>query len=384
MALLFGVVVGPTAVAYARRNDAPYSDVVDYDDEISALTRHVLEYERHVRGRKSADGDESENPDSDVADADRDGVLVESTSDVLSRVLRAEVVEDAARGLAVRVLSSPEVLEAARERVRVLLTDLVEDPDTLDQLVALARRVLRDDAVLRAAVDLCVALTEDADVERALSKLATRLLAEDERVAAATQSLLTESVHRTLNDPDVLDHSMEFAADVVGDDVVQRTSGEALWNTISYSFRPGLASVLAGTGTCLVLASLWLLGSSTTRATGAGAAAASSDRAVGAALASIGRDGAGNVLAGPSGMLWTTVLAAPFRWGRAIAAATTRSAVGAVSACARAWGRGRNLAWTTTTRWGAGVVAAVLSRARGWFRRTSGGGGTDDAAATVT
>jgi len=40
----------------------------------------------------------------------------------------------------------------------------------------------------------------------------------------------------------VLDHSMAFAADVVGDDAVQRTSGEALWNTISYSVRPAFYS----------------------------------------------------------------------------------------------------------------------------------------------
>ena len=43
-------------------------------------------------------------------------------------------------------------------------------------------------------------------------------------------------------DPEILDHSMEFASDVVGDDVVQRTSGEALWNTISYSVRPAMAT----------------------------------------------------------------------------------------------------------------------------------------------
>ena len=61
------------------------------------------------------------------------------------------------------------------------------------------------------------------------------------KVMEATQTLLTNSAHKTLNDPEILDHSMEFAADVVGDDVVQRTSGEALWNTISYSIRPGFS-----------------------------------------------------------------------------------------------------------------------------------------------
>lgn len=57
----------------------------------------------------------------------------------------------------------------------------------------------------------------------------------------ATQSLLTESAHNTLNDPDILDHSMEFATDVVGDDVVQRTAGEALRNTLSYAVQPGIS-----------------------------------------------------------------------------------------------------------------------------------------------
>jgi hypothetical protein len=54
--------------------------------------------------------------------------------------------------------------------------------------------------------------------------------------------LLAESAHRTLNDPDILDHSMEFATDVVGDDGVQRTSGEALRHTVSYALRPSLSA----------------------------------------------------------------------------------------------------------------------------------------------
>jgi hypothetical protein len=34
---------------------------------------------------------------------------------------------------------------------------------------------------------------------------------------------------------------MEFATDVVGDDVVQQTAGEALYNTLSYAVRPTLS-----------------------------------------------------------------------------------------------------------------------------------------------
>lgn len=62
------------------------------------------------------------------------------------------------------------------------------------------------------------------------------------QVRLATQTLLTESAHQALNDPEILDHSMEFATDVVGDDVVQRTSGEALRNTVSYAVRPSVSA----------------------------------------------------------------------------------------------------------------------------------------------
>ena len=60
------------------------------------------------------------------------------------------------------------------------------------------------------------------------------------QVLDATKTLLSESAHNALNDPEVLDHSMEFATDVVGDDVVQRTAGEALRNTLTYAVKPGM------------------------------------------------------------------------------------------------------------------------------------------------
>ena len=74
-----------------------------------------------------------------------------------------------------------------------------------------------------------------------------KILGEEQEVLDATQQLLTISAHRTLNDPNVLDHSMEFATEVVGDDVVQRTGGEALRNTVGYAVQPS-----GGAGKCCV------------------------------------------------------------------------------------------------------------------------------------
>lgn len=58
----------------------------------------------------------------------------------------------------------------------------------------------------------------------------------------AAKELLTESAHKALNDPEILDHSMEFATDVVGDNILQKTSGEALRNTVTYAVRPSLSA----------------------------------------------------------------------------------------------------------------------------------------------
>lgn len=62
------------------------------------------------------------------------------------------------------------------------------------------------------------------------------------KVLDASRAHLTESDHKALNDSEILDHSMEFTTDVVGDDVVQRTSGEALRNTVTYAVRPSFSA----------------------------------------------------------------------------------------------------------------------------------------------
>jgi len=74
-------------------------------------------------------------------------------------------------------------------------------------------------------------------------------------VTEAVQKLLTKSVHNTLNDSRVLEHSMEFPTDLVGDDIIQRTLGEALRNTFTYAVQPGL--VLWGVVTAIVVFSFY-------------------------------------------------------------------------------------------------------------------------------
>ena len=63
---------------------------------------------------------------------------------------------------------------------------------------------------------------------------------------------------------------MEFAADIVGNDIVQRTSGEALMNTMGYAMQLVLVTVLKVLGVSLLLFSFLDLGNDSTSAWDAG------------------------------------------------------------------------------------------------------------------
>jgi hypothetical protein len=132
----------------------------------------------------------------------------------------------------------------------------VEDPETVKQVVKLLQIAIQDPAILKAAQKLVLDLVEEPDVKQALIDMIQKL-GNDSQVQVATQTLLTESAHNALNDPEITDHSMEFATDVLGDDIVQRTAGEALRNTVGHAVRPASTIFLTATGWVL-FCSAWL------------------------------------------------------------------------------------------------------------------------------
>ena len=123
-------------------------------------------------------------------------------------------------------------------------------------MVTLLNTVLQNDKTYAAVKDLVLQLVNDEEVYKELTKLVVKL-GEEQEVLDATQQLLTESSHRTMNDPNVLDHSMEFATEVMGDDVLQRTGGTALWNTVGYAVQPSNQAVLMGIGSTIVAGVLY-------------------------------------------------------------------------------------------------------------------------------
>ncbi|KAL3901081.1 MAG: hypothetical protein SGARI_006127, partial [Bacillariaceae sp.] len=168
------------------------------------------------------------------------GVSAMGIDKIVADVLRSPQIQEAVNDLVVKVIQSPQFKNACQVLLKELLRDLLDDPDTLKQVIHLLQNAIADEKIKEASIQL---VTEVFGDERVLDELVVLVqrLGMEQQVQAATQALLVESAHNALNDPEILDHSMEFATDVVGDDVVQQTAGEALYNTMSYAVRPTLS-----------------------------------------------------------------------------------------------------------------------------------------------
>ncbi|CAN0229952.1 unnamed protein product, partial [Discosporangium mesarthrocarpum] len=77
----------------------------------------------------------------------------------------------------------------------------------------------------------------------AVSDLAGRVMAE-EQVRVKLGTMMSASSHKVLEDDTVLLRSKVFVAEVMGDDAVQRSGGDALWNTVQYALQTRLIKVI--------------------------------------------------------------------------------------------------------------------------------------------
>eukprot|EP00526_Cylindrotheca_closterium_P007140 CAMPEP_0113603586 /NCGR_PEP_ID=MMETSP0017_2-20120614/1354_1 /TAXON_ID=2856 /ORGANISM="Cylindrotheca closterium" /LENGTH=708 /DNA_ID=CAMNT_0000511981 /DNA_START=119 /DNA_END=2245 /DNA_ORIENTATION=+ /assembly_acc=CAM_ASM_000147 len=234
---LIGIVLAsPFVVRHMRNSDSTYDEDFDGEDPIAEMAKIV-------RDEFSLGGDSLVSS----VGGGLDGIVAD--------LLNSPRIQQAVTDLVTKVLSSPQFKRATQVLLRELWKDLVEDPETLAQVIHLLQNVIQDEHIKEAAIQLVMEVFNDKEVLDELVSLLQRLGKEKE-VLEATQSLLVESAHNALNDPEILDHSMEFATDVVGDDVVQQTAGEALYNTFSYAVRPTLSVVLSIVGTGFIFLSI--------------------------------------------------------------------------------------------------------------------------------
>lgn len=230
---LLAVILGP-AVWRSMKNSTHSED--DYripvDDPVEHSVRILLQ------STAKSDADTELITSSSGSDGGTSVTIISPEEDakrILNDLLASENIKTTASRIASGVIQSPPFQNACNKLVKDMVQDLLNDPETTAQATTLLYTVLQNEKIYSAVKSLLLQLVNDEDVYRELTQLVVKL-GEEREVLDATQQLLTESAHRTMNDPNVLDHSMEFATEVVGDDVVQRTGGEALRNTGMCSF----------------------------------------------------------------------------------------------------------------------------------------------------
>jgi hypothetical protein len=217
-------IVGPyvwNSMRTSRHNEDFY--MIPVDDPVEHSVRILLD----------CIGNDSDQTLQDIANNSPE----EDAKRILNQFLASESIRTTASRIASEVLQMEPFQNACKKLVKNIWNDLINDEETYSQLTTLLYTVLQNEKMYSAIKDLLLQLVNDDEINRELTKLVVKL-GEEPDVLKATQQVLTESAHRTMNDPNVLDHSMEFATEVMGDDVVQRTGGDALWNTVGYAIQP--------------------------------------------------------------------------------------------------------------------------------------------------
>jgi len=253
--LLIALVFTPYAASHVFKSEKEDAEFLEWDDPVAQTVQsfreffvrddvfeQVLDY---LQSQQVYDDDDTEEGRESNRERTRfmERIVVE--------LLESKAVQEAASNFVARVVESQRIQDAVIRILQTFWYDLINDPETLAQVIQLLNNAIQSEEIQKSVQALVKQLINDKEVYSELEQLVVRL-GNEQQIHAATQQLLTESAHKTLNDPEILDHSMAFATDVVGDDVVQRTSGEALRNTVSYAIRPSLSAFLVVAGVGLI------------------------------------------------------------------------------------------------------------------------------------
>jgi membrane-associated HD superfamily phosphohydrolase len=124
---------------------------------------------------------------------------------ILQDVLQSHTLQQVAQQFVIGVISSDVVKVALQRLLAELFSNLIQDPETLAQIIQVLHRVIQDETMKQALQELVIQLVDEPSVKASLVELLQRL-AREEPVPTALTDLLKQSAHATLNDADILDH----------------------------------------------------------------------------------------------------------------------------------------------------------------------------------
>ena len=244
---------------YAVRHMKQSADTYGYDDRLQT-DDPVDEFAKLAR-REWGLGPDNVDTDSEMSlEKTESGQNQKFIELLLKDVLQSATVQRAAQEFVVQIIQSERFKETISRFVKELWSDLVTDPETVAQVIKLLEIAIQSEPIKNAVIELVLQIAIRETEFRAAMIGMIEGLGQDDAVRNAVVRLLIDAAHTTLNDPDILDHSMEFATDVVGDDIVQQTAGEALRKSVEHAVRPATTVLLTACGVGFLIFSVIALG----------------------------------------------------------------------------------------------------------------------------
>ena len=171
VALIGVIAVAPFVVRHMRRSDSTYEDL-DPEDPVTDMARIVRdEFLRTSSAFEMLSG----NGD---GQQERHGSTLGIDS-ILAELLKSKQVQDAITSLVTKVIESPEFKRACQVLLRELWNDLVQDPETLSQVVHLLQHAIKDERIKEAAIELVMDVVNDKEVMEELTALLQKLGSEE-------------------------------------------------------------------------------------------------------------------------------------------------------------------------------------------------------------
>lgn len=140
------------------------------------------------------------------------------------------------------VLKHPDTEKELMALVGKIIESISKDKKCIEDLGFLFTHALAEKSVLDACVKLIAILAEDEIVLKAVSDLTVKVIAE-RNVTDATNELFATSTEKVLTDEAVLQQSQNFVVDVMGDEMLQREGGNAIWKSVKHAVQPGFVRI---------------------------------------------------------------------------------------------------------------------------------------------
>ncbi|CAM9089963.1 unnamed protein product [Chrysoparadoxa australica] len=183
-------------------------------------------------------------------------------TEFLTKAASNPETETALVGLARHVLQHPDTLAEVNKLAVKVVQHLSKNPEVVQDLTALTLAVLQEEETHAAFGTLLVDLSQNEEVYNAMVEMSAKVV-RDPRVTTQFGITVTESSHAVLSDENILLHSKDFVSEVLEDEAVQQTGGDAIWQTVQRGLR---SKLLKATGFGLLAASAVIIGRSTSAA----------------------------------------------------------------------------------------------------------------------